>query len=406
MFQSNRIHILGSALAVVGLSDIDEDGFACGELSADSTWAGADEASSDIASIESALRASGNVPANGQWVQHFAISEPINIRAEAVGVNNGDPAIVIYDAHGREIVSDDDSGGSRGARAETSIIPGHYCLVTQIYGGEQAAVNTSLGRIEHQPLTESAREEFDYCSRQELTQLNDGPISLEALKATVSMYATVAQVPAYGFELSEPSAVTITATGSSSSDPVIELRNSLGEELAENDDADGRNSRITVAHELDAGAYCLEVRDLKGDDNPIRVTLAEFDLQAHRKRGLDLAEFAPLPNDDVEIMDMGVLESSAVVDILLSQKARWISVEIPENGILSIEAVGQGVDPKIDFFDRMGRRLGKDDDGAGGTDSLLIKRVSASKYMIAVQLATSEGSGNVRLLLERFVAVN
>ena len=178
--------------------------------------------------------------------------------------------------------------------------------------------------------------------------------------------------------------------------------------LAENDDADGTNSRVDVPEALAAGRYCLEMEDLNGDANAVRVTLSPFDAAADRLRRIDAAEFSPLADDDVPVRDLGELGASAVIDVAASDAASWLRFDVPEEGVVAIEAVGQGgetvVDPAVVLFDRVGRRVGENDDGTDGLDSLLVRRVRAGSYLMAVRLASGGGdAGNVRVLFERYV---
>ena len=169
----------------------------------------------------------------------------------------------------------------------------------------------------------------------------------------------------------------------------MRLRDESGAVLAENDDADGTNSRVDVPEALAAGRYCLEMENLNGDASAVRATLAPFDAAADRLRRIDAAEFSPLA--DVDVRELGELGASAVVDVAASGSASWLRFDVPEEGVVAIEAVGQGIDPAVMLFDRIGRRVEENDDGPDGLDSLLVQRVRAGSYLMAVRLASGGG---------------
>ena len=192
----------------------------------------------------------------------------------------------------------------------------------------------------------------------------------------------------------------ISATG----DPLIRILDADYVVLAENDDAEGLDSRIELPDPLPAGDYCIEVEDLNGEGNEIAVALSPFDPAVDRTRRLALAEFAPTAADGVEVSDLGALTGSILEEMEMREGARWFAFDLPEGGLVVTEAIGDGADPIVTLFDRAGRRIGENDDGPGGFDSQLVTRLAPGRYTLAVRLAGGGfGSGAVRVLMERFV---
>ena len=157
--------------------------------------------------------------------------------------------------------------------------------------------------------------------------------------------------------------LTVTAE-SAAGDPLVRLRDESGEVLAENDDADGTNSRVDVPEALAAGRYCLEMEDLNGDANAVRVTLSPFDAAADRLRRIDAAEFSPLVDDDVRVRNLGELGASAIVDVAASDPRRaGFGSTCRRRASSRSRRSGQGgetvVDPAVVLFDRVGRRVGE-----------------------------------------------
>ena len=373
----------------------------CGGLGRAGAWAGGDASGSDLSSASVAFDADGSVPAGGRLVRLFFLGARTAVRLEAAARPSGDPFLTILDAGGDEVASDDDGGEDLAARVEATLAPGVYCLAARSVDGGSIDVAVRLGRDEHEPLSGGGSGGFA-CSAADLPAMGDDPLDAAALEEGVRVGATVGRTPAWGFTLAESVPLTITAT-SVAGDPVIRLRDASGALLAENDDADGTNSRIDLRDAPVAGDYCLEVDDLGGDDNRVDVTLARFDAAAERRRRIADADLAPLPGDEVDVRSLGSVGVSLIADIAVSSEAAWMRFDVPEDGVLAIEAIGQGVDPTIVLFDRVGRRLGENDDGPDGLDSLLVRRVRSGSYQLAVRAAGATSGGHVRVLLERYV---
>jgi len=374
----------------------------CGGLGLAGEWVGGDSSNSDLSTLTAALDADGRIPAEGQLVRLFSLAAETDVRLEVAGRPTGDPFVTVLGADGVQVAADDDSGGDYAARVETTLAPGTYCLVARGYDSEPIDAAVRLGRADHEPLTASEGENLS-CMSDALPALGGGPLDGDALAAGVRVSSTAGRTPAWSLTLATPTTLTVSAR-SSSGDPVLTLRDENGSVLAENDDAEGTNSRIDVPRELPAGEYCVQLDDLGGPDNMIDVALAPYDPVAARLRQIEAGDFAPLAADEVPVRTLGSVETSLISDVAVSDKAEWLSFEMPEDGLLLIEAIGQGVDPMIVLFDRVGRRLAENDDGSSGLDSLLAERLRAGTYRVAVKLANGQDAiGNVRVLLERYL---
>ena len=391
----------------------------CGGVGAEGAWIGGDAAASDVSTAEAALTLDAEVPIAGRTVALLRLSQPTGLRVEAAAPD-GDPYLALLDADGAEVASDDDGGGALDARAEADLPAGDYCLVVRSYAASALPVTLAAGTIEHEPITageaapapapetaapEGAGAFAATCEgRGPRRPLADAPIDAAMLSAGVSGTATLADTRTWGFALSEPAALTVTAT-SADGDPVLGLHRDDGTLIAENDDTDGLNSRVDTPAALPAGAYCLELDDLNGDGNAITVALAAFDPQADRLRRIADAEIPPAPSDPVAVEDLGPLDTAVLTEIGATSEAAWFAFDLPEGGVLLSEAVGVGdVDPALRLFDRLGRVVAENDDApGGGLDSFLVTRVLPGRYVMAVRLVSDGQTGPVRLLLERYV---
>ncbi len=384
----------------------------CGGIGLVGEWVGGSEDASDLIGLEGAVALDGRVPIGGHLVRMFTLSEPGDVRIEARAVPSGDPYMTVFDAGGLEMATDDDGLGDLGALIEAPLDAGTYCLAVRSYESGVTDVAVAIGSSASAfappppPRDEASVEDDGYggplCFEPDTPTLGDG-LDAAALTSSSTATASAFDAPSYAFSLSEPTLLTVTAT-SETGDPVLHVVDVDGDVLAENDDFDGLDSRIDFGEALPAGEYCIQVDDLNEDDAPITVTLGAFDPAADRARRLDLAEFAPTAADGVEVAALDPLETSLFEEVSMEGAARWFRLELPEGGLVRFEVVGEGADPAVTVFDRAGRRLGENDDGPDGLDSLLHLALDAGTYTVALRLVGMDGeAGVVRLLMDRYV---
>jgi hypothetical protein len=401
--------LAAALLAVMPLAAAAQDAPSCGGIGVVGAWLGGSEAASDPGRAGGPLDAEGTVPIAGHLVRLFALDRPAELRVEVAAPEGGDPYFAVLDESGAEVLADDDSGGGFAARAEAELGPGRYCIAARAYGSGLTGVALRVGLTGHPALTAGVdappapAAQGGGCGAADVARIGDGLTAGTLAGAGVALGGSAAAAPGRAFSLAERTALTITAV-STGGDPVIRLLDASGAQLAENDDADGLDSRIDTPAPLAPGAYCVEVEDLNASDAGIVVTLTGFDAAADRRARLDAAEFAPGPSDSVPVDALGPVRGSLVHDVDASAAARWLSFEMPEGGLLVTEAIASGsLDPVVVLFDRVGRRIAENDDGPAGLDSFLATRLPAGEYLLALRLLGEGEAGTVRVLLERFV---
>lgn len=364
-------------------------------------WIGGGQENSDISAADTHREQMALVLSGNAHVSLFSLSSPTNVRIEAQGRGNGDPAIELLDGAGNLIADDDDSGGGGASRLELSLNPGEYCVSTVSYDGSPMTAFVRVGRQEQEPLTAGVEAGYSGGPASGIT-CEDAP-SIGALDGMISGSATAAQTRMWQFTLPFDAPVSITAENEAA-DPTILLTDAAGEYIGENDDYDGLNSRIDVTQPLAAGDYCLEVDALSDPDQPITVTVDIYDPQAALASLYNRGEAAPPLDGTVPLTELGTLESRLRSDVPITPDATWMRFSMPEAGLVLIEALGTGEasDPWIALYDDLGRQIGLNDDYGDGLNSQITARVNAGDYLLAVK-QVGDGTGFVRLLAERYV---
>ena len=379
----------------------------CGGAFTGGQWIGGSEDASDMTTADSYREQMALVLSGNTHVSLFALSAPTSVRVEVAGRGNGDPALEVFDSQGVSVLSDDDSGGNGAARSESELGAGTYCVAVTSYDGSPMTAFVRIGRSEQEPLTDGISEDEGQDLGEAEAQFGaadcrDAP-SLGTLTTPITASASAADTPFWRFTLDAATAVTVTAANESA-DPTLTLRGPDGAVLAENDDYDGLDSRVDMSVPLLAGDYCIGIGAISDETLPITVTVSEYDPEAAFADLYNAGEALPPLDGSVTITALGPLQSRLRQDVRAKNDATWFTFDVPQAGIVAIEAIGAGgaIDPWIAVYDDLGRQMGQNDDAADGLDSQLILRINAGTYMIAVK-QVGAGEGFVRLLMERFV---
>lgn len=374
----------------------------CGGIGDDGIWIGGSEAGSDVATQDNYSEQMALVLGGAQYVSLFSLSAASDVRIEAEGRGSGDPMIEIYNGSGAFVISDDDSGGNGASRAELSLDAGTYCVATTSFDASPMTAFVRIGRDDQEALTDG----IEATSNQVGSSVSCGDaIQIGTLGASaITNTASVSDAPNLSFTLETAMALTITAENEDA-DPIITLYDASESYIDENDDADGLNSRIDIVENLPAGDYCIGVDALNDTNLPITITVSEYDPQAAFLALVNNAEAAPPLDGSIEITDLGDLATRVRTDAQVSNDATWYSIDVPEGGLLLVEAIsvdGQG-DPLVAVFDDFGRLVSMNDDYGDGFDAQTAARVSAGTYYIGLKEVTDDTISFIRMGLERWV---
>lgn len=398
MFKSIKTTLLGGVIATAALPAFAQDAAICGGISANGQWLGGEEATSDISTSPAFLEQMALVLMRNEYVGLFSVSEAGDYRIEAEGSGGGDTVIDVRNADGEIIASDDDGGGNMASRAETYLEPGAYCVSLRSFDGAPLTAFVRVGRMDHETLTEG----FDVGGADGTGECDPSQGVPLTLGQPVSN--TFDQQSTYVLDLAEPTAVTFTAENQTA-DPILTIFDPAGNWLAQNDDFDGLNSRIDMANPLPAGQYCIQL-DLYGERNvPITVTAKEYDAQEVLMNLYSRGEASPPLDGSYPVEHLGVLETRERQDLNINSGAVWYSFDVPEGGLVLVEAIAQGNgDPVLYMYDDLGRQVGYNDDAGGGSlNSLLTTRVQAGTYLVAVRHLDNSTQGFIRMVFERYV---
>jgi hypothetical protein len=406
-------------LAALGAAPAAAQGVSCGGVGDGAPWLGGTRTSSDIGTTVEPLSRTGIQVAPGtRSVALFSLSQATVVRIEAAPSDPfGDTIVELFDAQGRLVVLDDDSGGGLSSRAEPELAPGDYCVAVMGYAGSGVTADLQVSRMDMPALTPGLAGGFagtegmppfvgvqPCLPSTAATPLGQGPVDgqlMQGLRAT----NTVASTPYYRFSLSSPQPVTIRAENPDA-DPYIYVFDAQGVLLAENDDYDSLNSRIDFTRPLPAGQYCIAMRSLSDPNLPVTLTLSGFDAQQAAAEEYAAGETAPPMDGSLyPVENLGLLPPQLVRDWTVpGGRAQWFVMEVPSAGLLLITADElRDSDPVVGFFDASGRMLGMNDDSNDTLNSQLAVPVQPGRYMLMVRQYSPDYQGMIRIGVQRYV---
>jgi len=254
-----------------------------------------------------------------------------------------DPMLSLSDAQGQALGNDDDGGGGNNARIIKEMAPGSYRIGVMGYGG------SSTGKY-----LLSVREI-------ETRSIRDG----ESRGGTLEDGGT----HVYAFDLREKGLVTIDGRRADASqmDPFLTLISSAKGVVARDDDGGGEtNAKITGM--LDAGRYYIALTSYTKTGGGYTVSLERKDV--------------PPPVD--AMITVGDRRQGAI--LYPGQRDRY-TFTIAAAVTLTLNALADNsrLDTFLELYDAQGVMLNSDDDGGGGTNSMIRMRFGAGTYSVVVR---------------------
>lgn len=372
--------------ALIPLPAAAEDpGPVCSGEAAD--WLGGSFDGSDLVQTTGPLRQDAST-SDGQrpWLAFHLAETAQDVRIEAMAIGGGDPSITLETPDGEVLAENDDVDGTLNSRIETTLEPGDYCLRLAPVGNPDMRATVQVSRMDQPALLPAPVDlTINACTPDTPARdLAGGPLDLALAQGPVSQ-ETGAAVEYLRFVLDQDASVTLRAV-SEELDPFMKLFDGAGAMIAENDDADGLNSRLDFLTPLAAGAYCIGVTPLSAREGAITVSAEGLDRDSYLRAAWRKGEMPPPAGQGYPMQELDLARDRETV-LLHDGSAQWLSFEMPAAGVLIVDAFGQsvGVDTKLALFGPNGALLGENDDANGTTDAQLGPLLlEAGRYRMAV----------------------
>ncbi|MFN3275052.1 MAG: DVUA0089 family protein [Paracoccus sp. (in: a-proteobacteria)] len=372
--------------ALIPLPAAAEDpGPVCSGVAAD--WLGGTFDGSDMARAADPLRQEA-ATGSGQhpWLAFHIAETAQAMRIEAMTIGDGDPSITLSTPDGEVLASNDDVDGTLNSRIETTLEPGDYCVQLVPVGNPVQQATVQVSRMDQPPLLAAPVDlTINACTPDTPARdLTDGPLGAALAQGRVEE-TTGAEVVYLRFTLDQDASMTLRAA-SEELDPYLKLFDGTGALIAENDDADGLNSRLDFLTPLAAGDYCIGMAPLSAREGDITVSAEALDRNSYLRTAWRKGEMPPPADSGYPVQALDLTRDRETV-LLHDGSAQWVTFEMPAPGVLIVAASGQsvGVDTKLALFGANGMLAGENDDANGTTDAQLGPvLLEAGRYRMAV----------------------
>lgn len=378
-------------------------------------WIGDSAEASDVAKAESAIQRVVDLATGQKAVLGFRVSDAdTEVRVELRPENGNDPKVQIISASGETLAMNDDYGSTLASRVDLSLPAGDYCALVEEVSNNAIRMTAQVSRAEHPALISESASSSDTgiaaCTAETTgTPLGDGDFAAAIGNGRVLSRVSAAETSYLRFDLTDLTPLILRAEASGP-DPKVALFDAAGNLIAENDDADGLNSRLDFPAGLAAGSYCLGVTSVSQTTGQISVSAEKLDRESYLRSAFLRGEIPPSAGLDlpVEALD---LDARLPVMALMGTDAIWYRFRVEEQTVLIFNAFGRsaGLDTKLRLFSGTGQMLEEVDDVEGSTDARIGPRLfEPGVYTMALtKVGASEGSLGVALpvmlSVERFV---
>lgn len=373
----------------------------CGGMGAPFQWIGGTEAESDLVTndhFDTQIELGSQTPRGIR----FMLSALSGVEITADSLTGGDPVVQLYDEDGTVVADDDDGGTELGSRLSVALEPGSYCMLARDYDASASQMRVQMTTMDvDQVSSRPQAANVTTCLPSDDAQLLD--VSGDALAKGLTVTAPATQTSRYRFRLDDEKPLVITATNEAA-DPVLRLFDNDGQQLAENDDARGLNSEISMSDGLASGTYCIGLSALNDTAVPVSLTIKAFDAEMHAQQMYASGEASPPLGSSYPVAKLGTLDGVIRQDRNASANMFWFSFDLVDAGLVVIDGYGFGdADPIVTLFDGSGRPVGSNDDGGIDRSARLALRLQPGDYMVGIGRVGDSG-GLLRLTMERFVS--
>lgn len=377
-------------------------------------WLGGD-GGPDIATSQAPLAAQAQMTGDQQALFAFRVSADIQALRVEANASEGDPAISLLTEDGDLIAENDDTPVSLNSALETSVGPGVYCVAVRSVGEGAMTAMIQVSRPEQVALlgNEDQGEGIDAiapCTADTAAAaLAPGDLDDRLGKGAVTVTQDGMQTGYYRFTLSQAMPLTLRAI-SQTLDPALRLFDAQGALLAQNDDADGLNSRLDFATALAPGDYCMAVAALAPQPGELTISAERLDVDAFLRNAYRKGELNPPADGSYPIQQVDFAQMKQTV-VLHDGAAQWLGFDLDQPTVVIINAYGAlvGADPRLVLFTGSGAFAGENDDADGGTDARLgpVLLEPGRYHLGVIDVSRNDGStGPIRpvgLTFDRFL---
>ncbi len=361
----------------------------CGDVvGRDVGWASGSREASDLSSLAEPIRSDVVAPIRGVYGAAFTMGAAGMVKFE-VAASQGDAKLLILSPDGAVIGEDDDGAGGLDPRLIASLAPGDYCLAVLNLQDAPLIATVQSGLDRHASLpglgaSGATGGAAPACRIDDATpSLSDGALEAALARGPLQTNVAAAAASNFRFRLAEPQALMFTAEHGDG-DPYLNLYDSSGYAIAQNDDFVGLTAVIQLQDPLPAGDYCLQVATHSPNGQPIRLTTQAYSLDAAMGLLHDAGQ-APPTTGDTPINDLGTVTTPQSIQVPLGAKAQWVSFELSEPAFVTIETLALlGSDPALRLFSEQGAELAYSDDDGEGYNARVSQQLPAGPYYVAV----------------------
>jgi hypothetical protein len=190
-------------------------------------------------------------------------------------------------------------------------------------------------------------------------------------------------VAVFEIELEEGEIVTLATDTNDDLDTILTLFNPDGDEVAENDDAEGGNSTTSLIEYLaeESGTYTVEVTGFSDDTGSFTLTISF---------GADLGL-----SDSAEIL----LEETITLDSETTEEKFEVELTAEEIVVITTEALTDELDTTLELLDEGGNLVAENDDRGDGTrnSQIIYEILEDGNYTVVVSSFQGDEEGDLLL---------
>jgi hypothetical protein len=308
-------------------------------------------------------------PEIGRRDYNLSLAEPLGLRIELAS-GEFDTVLEVFDASGETVASNDDFSGTD-SRVEQVFPAGNYCVVARSFGDAGGSFSMAVSEADIAPPAMPCGDP----ARTEALTSGFGPGGAPA-RVQGTIPADLLQ-SWYALNVSAPVDLQLDAR-SLSLDTVLEVYDSAGALVAENDDGpDGTNSRIEAT--LFPGDYCVTVRGYDDGVGAFDLSLVPAGMSPP-----DTAVGAPDPATAGDVEEMGILGDVVRSFTIGGDATLWTSFVLEGGAAVTVTGMSISSDFSIALFAEDGTPLGETGPVAAMSPAELSADLPAGTFLVAL----------------------